>query len=126
MEIAQRALDAFNQRDWDVIPALVDDDVTSEPRLASIEGIYHGLSGLRRWWETLLNTFPDYTIETIHMRDHEDLTLAHLRATGHSASNQTPMNEDFWYVARWRGGKLVWWHATPIEAEALRAVGLEE
>jgi ketosteroid isomerase-like protein len=124
--LAQRALVALNQRDWDGFLAFADDDVTSESRLASIEGGYHGHSGLRRWWENLLSTFPDHTVEIIHMRDQEDMTLAHLRATGHSASSRTPLIDDFWYLARWRDGKVVWWRATSTEADALKAVGLED
>jgi hypothetical protein len=115
---------AVNQRDWHALLALADDDVTSESRLASIEGGYHGHSGMRRWWENLLDTFPDYTVVIVQMRDHEDVTLVHLRATGHSASSRTPLIDDFWHAARWRDGKLVWWRGCATESEALNAVGL--
>jgi ketosteroid isomerase-like protein len=126
VELARRGLDAINQRDWHALLALVDDDVTVESRLASIEGGYHGHSGMRRWWENLLDTFPDYTVVIVQIREHEDVTLAHLHATGHSAGSGTPLIDDFWYVARWRDGKLVWWRASSTESEALKAVGLEE
>jgi hypothetical protein len=125
IDLAQRALDALNQRDWDAFLTFVDGDVTSESRLASIEGGYHGHVGVREWWENLLDTFPDYTVVILHIRDHNDWTLAHLRATGSSARSRTPLIDDFWYVARWRDGKLVWWRASATESEALKAVALE-
>jgi ketosteroid isomerase-like protein len=57
LKLAQRAFDALNQRDWHALLALTHDDVTSEGRLASIEGNYHGHSGMRRWWENPFGTF---------------------------------------------------------------------
>ena len=41
-----------------------------------MEGRYHGHDGIRRWWENLLDTFPDFTIEVIEVRDLGNLTIA--------------------------------------------------
>jgi hypothetical protein len=60
------------------------------------------------------------------MRDYGDVTLAHLRATGRSASSRTPLIDDFWHVARRRDDKIVSWRASATENEALKTVGLEE
>jgi predicted SnoaL-like aldol condensation-catalyzing enzyme len=73
-----------------------------------------------------VRTFPDYTVVIVQVRDHGDVTLVHLRATGHRASSRTPLIDDFWHVARWRDGKIVWWHASATESEALKAAGLEQ
>jgi hypothetical protein len=38
VELALRAYDAFNRRDWDAFVALMDDDVEIVTRIAAIEG----------------------------------------------------------------------------------------
>jgi ketosteroid isomerase-like protein len=58
IELAYRAYDAFNRRDWDAFLALVDDDVEVESRLVAMEGGYHGHEGLHRWWDDFLGTSP--------------------------------------------------------------------
>jgi hypothetical protein len=69
LELALRAYDAFNRRDWDGFVALMDDDVEIVTRIAAIEGGRHGHEGMRRWWENMLTAFPDYDIEVVDVRD---------------------------------------------------------
>ncbi len=108
VDLTHRANDAFNRRDLDAFLALMDDDVESIPRAAAIEGgSYHGHEGARRWWENLLDVFPDFTIDVGEVRDLGDVTVAALRL-------------------RWRRGKCVWWGTFGTLAEALDAVGLAE
>jgi hypothetical protein len=126
VELAYRALDAFNRREWDAFVALVDDEVDVESRLVGFEGGYHGHEGLRRWWEDFLGTFPDYTCEVEEMRDLGDVTLGHIRGWGHAAASDTPLVDPFWAPIRWRDGKCVWWRNCSTEAEALEAAGLRD
>ena len=126
VELAHRAFDAFNRRDWDACFALVHDEVEIESRLVAMEGGYHGYEGLRRWWNDFLGAFPDYTVEVEEIRDLGDVTLAHIRGWGHSAGSDTPIVDPFWQPARWRDGKCIWWRNCSTEAEALEAVGLRE
>ena len=124
IDLAYRALDALNRRDWDAFLALVDEEVEIESRLVAIEGGYHGHEGLRRWWNDFLGAFPDYTAEIQEIRDLGDVTLAHMRGWGHSAGSAMPLVDPFWQPVRWRDGKCVWWRNCSTEAEALEAVGL--
>lgn len=124
LELAHRAFDAFNRRDWDACLALVHDEVEIESRLVAMEGRYHGHEGLRRWWNDFLGAFPDYTVEVEEIRDLGDVTLAHIRGWGHSAGSDTPIVDPFWQPARWRDGKCIWWRNCSTEAEALQAIGL--
>jgi hypothetical protein len=126
VELAQRALDAFNRRDWEACLALVDEGVEIESRLVAMEGTYHGHEGLRRWWNDFLGAFPDYTAEILEIRDLGDVTLGHVRGWGHSAGSDTPLIDPFWQPTRWRDGKCVWWRNCSTEAEALEAVRLRE
>jgi ketosteroid isomerase-like protein len=48
VELALRAYDAFNRRDWDAFVALMDEDVEIVTRIAAIEGGRHGHDGQLR------------------------------------------------------------------------------
>ena len=126
MELVYRGSDAFSRRDLDAYLALMDDDVEGIPRAARMEGTHHGHEGTRRWWKDLLDAFPDFTVEVVEVRDLGDVTVAALRALGHGAGSDTPIEETVWQVARWRHGKCVWWRNFDTLAEALEAAGLSE
>jgi ketosteroid isomerase-like protein len=126
VELHRRAFDAFNRRDLDALLALMDADVQAVSLLVAIEGGYIGHDGMRRWWRDLLESWPDYTVEVVDVRDLGDLTVAALRTRGHGAGSDVPVGETQWHVADWRDGKVVWWGISRTEAEALEAVGLRE
>jgi ketosteroid isomerase-like protein len=126
VELALRAYDAFNRRDWDAFVALMDDDVEIVTRIAAIEGRRHGHAGMRGWWDAMLAAFPDYDTEVVEVRDLGDVTLAPLRAVGHGAGSEVPFEDLLWHACRWRRGKCVLWRAFETEDEALEALGPRE
>ena len=126
VELAHRAFDALNRRDLGAFLALMDDDVEAVPRLVAMEGGYHGHDGIRRWWQNLLDAFPDYSIEIVEVRDLGDLTFIALRNRGHGAGSDAPIEHRLWMLAEWRQEKVVWWRSYGTEAEVLEAVGLRE
>jgi hypothetical protein len=126
VELAYRAYDAFNRRDWDAFRDLMDERVEVESRLVVMEGGYHGHEGVRRWWNDFLGAFPDYAVEIAELRDLGEVTLLHARGWGHSAGTDTPLVDPFWQPIRWVNGKCVWWRNCSTEAEALEAAGLRE
>jgi hypothetical protein len=126
VDLTRTMADAFNRRDWPAFVALADDEIEVESRLVVMEGAFHGHEGLRRWWDSFLSTFPDYTIEIEELRDLDDVTLAHLRGWGHAADSATPLIDPLWQPLRWRDGKCVWWRNCATEEEALEAAGLLE
>jgi ketosteroid isomerase-like protein len=126
VEVFWRGVSAFNCRDLDAYLELMDPDVEAVPLLVSVEGDYRGHAGVRRWWGNLLDTFPDFAIEVVEVRDLADLTLAALRYRAHAAESDTPVEARLWMVGRWRRGKCVWWGTFASEAEALEAAGLRE
>jgi ketosteroid isomerase-like protein len=126
--LIHRAFDALNRREFDAFLALMDDDVEVVPRMSAIEGEsgYRGHDGLRSWWNSLLDVFPDYSMELSDVRDVGDLTFATLHARGHGAGSATPTDQAAWIVIRWQHGKSVWWRTFDARAEALEAAGLSE
>jgi ketosteroid isomerase-like protein len=126
VELAYRAVDAFNRRDLDALLALTDDDVEVFSLLVPMEGGFHGHDGVRRWWESLLDVWPDYYAEIVDVRDFGDLTVGAVRSRGHGAGSDVPRDDTLWQVTRWRRGKCVWWRTFSTRDEALEAVGLSE
>ena len=120
--LAHRGFEAFNRRDLDAFLALLDDDVEGAPALASIEGNYHGHAGIRRWWESLFEGLPDFTIDVVEVRDIDDLTLAVLRNHAHGAASGTLIEQRLWLVNEWRNSKVIWLQTFRSEAEALEAM----
>ena len=124
MEIAHRAVDMFNRRNLDGFLALLAEDVRADPRLAPMEGGYHGHDGIRRWWKALLDGIPDFNAEVVEVRGlRDDLVVAVIRSRGHGAESAAPFEETSWLPIRIRHGKAVWWGVFLSEGEALEAAG---
>jgi hypothetical protein len=121
--LLRRAVDAFNRRDKDAFLALMDDEVEAHSRIVAVEGGYHGLDGIRRWWDDFLGSFPDYVIDVEEARDVGDAVLCRFQARAHGAASDMPLVDPIWHLTEWRGGKCIWWRVFTIEAEALEAAG---
>ena len=128
VDLYYRAADALNRRDLDAYLAMMADDVEAVPRSGAMEGesSYRRQEGVRRWWNSLFDVFPDYRIEVVDVRDLGDLTLAAIRLRGHGAGSTAPTDNATSIVVRWRRGKVVWWRTFDVQAEALEAAGLSE
>jgi ketosteroid isomerase-like protein len=124
VELARQAYHAFNRRDLDSLLALVDADAEAVPRLAAMEGVFHGHEGVRRWWEKLLAAWPDYQVEVVEVRDLGHTTLAKIEVQGHAADSGIPVRQTAWHVWRWRREKAIWFGFFPTQATALEAVML--
>ncbi len=121
-----RAVDAFDRHDLDAFLALMDDDVEAVPRQVRMEGSYRGHDGIRGWWETWLDVFPDFKVDVVEVRGLGDRTVATVRYHAHGAGSDTPIEETIGQVGRWRRGKCVRWESFDTWSEALEAVGLSE
>ena len=126
VELAHQAYRAFNRRDFASLLALIDAEAVAVPRLAAVEGGYHGHEGIRRWWKQLFDAWPDYQLEVIEVRDLGEITLARTEVGGRAADSGIPVRQTAWHIWRWRRNKAVWFGFFPTEAEALEAVRLSE
>ena len=89
-------------------------------------GTHHGLDGVRSWWESLLDVFPDFSTELEEVRDLGDVTVTRHQLHGHGIGSDVPMEQTNWDVTEWRDKKAIWWRACRTEAEALEAARLRE
>jgi ketosteroid isomerase-like protein len=126
VERYRRSIQALNRRDLGAFLALMDADVEAVPTVVALVGGVRGHDGLRRWYASMIDVFPDFTIEVVTVRDLGDLTLAPIGFRGHGAGSDTPVEMTLWSAAEWREGQCVWWASYRAEAEALEAVGHRE
>jgi ketosteroid isomerase-like protein len=125
-ELARQAHDALNRRDLPALLALMHADVEAVPRVAMIEGGYHGHDGIRRWWGHAFDFLPDMVYDVVAVRELGDLTVTTGRMRGRAAGSDTPLDQALWTVAEWRDGRCLWWATYDTEAEAVQAVRLRE
>ena len=123
-----RAADAFSRRDLEAMLAVCDPEIVLVSRHLELDGSGHlrGYAAVRRWWETLLSVYPDFTSEIEDVRDLGEVTIARQRFRGQALRSGAEMEQSQWQVTRWRNRKAVWWQSFSTEAEALEAVGLSE
>ena len=126
VELGHRAVDAVNRRDLDALLELMDENVESGSRIVAMEGGLHGHDGIRRWWKSWFDAFPDYQLEVVETRDRGDVVVATLRAVGHGAGSGLPVEDNIFHASRWQDHRCVWWQVFVTEAEALEAAGLSE
>jgi ketosteroid isomerase-like protein len=128
VENTYRAIDTFNRRDLDAFLALMDPEVEFTPYERVIEGLgpYCGHDGVRTWWAESFEVLPDFRAEIYEVRDLGNSTFVHGCLRGHGAGSGAPFERTMWLTIGWRDDKQVWWHSFQSEAEALKAVGLEE
>ena len=127
VELYRQGIDAFNRRDLEAFLALADPDVIGISRVLAIEGgSYRGHEGAREWWKTLLDVFPDFTIEVVSVRDAGQRTVAALCNRVHGEASAAALEELVWQVAEWRDGRVVRWEIHASEQDALEAAGLRD
>ena len=126
VEVAKRAFEAFQQDDIERFLSYIHPEVEWHSRLAEMEGTHHGHDGVRRWWASLFEAFPDWRPTITEVRDLDDFVLLHAPAVGSGAGSGAGVEQDVWQVAQIEGGRIVWYRACRTEQEALEAVGLRE
>jgi ketosteroid isomerase-like protein len=126
VELLRRFHAAFNRRDLDALLALHDPDVEVVSLRMNVEGghPFRGHDGVRSWYGSLLDIYPDWVSEIEKVREHGDVTIARLRQYGHGRGSDAPIELTVWHVTHARNGKIVRWSAVRTEAEALEAAGL--
>lgn len=123
--LTQASIEALNRRDLDGFLGLMDPEVEVHSRIIAIEGGLHGHDGVRRWWREWFSVFPDYEIEIEEVRELGGVIVAALRALGHGAGSNVPLEDVVWMAGRWRDGKAVWWRISETLEEAMESAGLD-
>jgi ketosteroid isomerase-like protein len=127
VERVYRAFDAVNRRDIDGFLALMSPEIVFIPRLVSVEGgELRGHDGVREWWASILDAFPDFEATVLEARAVDGTTISRMMYRGSGGGSSAPFEESIWLVSNWQDGKSVWAKSFRDEAEALEAAGLDE
>ncbi len=106
-----RAADAFTRHDLEAFLEVCDPDIVLVSRHLELEGSGHlrGHAAVRRWWESLLSVYPDFTSEVEEVRDLGGVTVARHYFRGQGIESGAQLEQHHWQVttvAR-RQGRLV-------------------
>ena len=126
VELLCQGFDVWNRHDLDTALAGSHPDVEITPVRGPAATTYRGHEGMHRFWEDIIDAFPDFSTEVVEARDLGDFVVGIVRIRGQGAGSKVSSEQTVWYASEWRDRKLLWYCAYDSEAEALEAVGLRE
>jgi ketosteroid isomerase-like protein len=127
-EDIQRVKDAWaaiGANDLDRFMELVDPEVEFTSLVAEADAVtYRGHDGVRRWWDSIREAFPEFWAEAIDLREVGDQLLAEIRLCG--TVHGTRVDQTIWQVLSVRQGLVVGWSIHRTEEEALKGISRTE
>ena len=127
VEVATRAIDAFNGTDVDAFAALTSPDFEWSPSMVAIEGeTYRGRDGIDKYFGSLGNSWEKFHISRDRFRDAGDVVVMLGRLEGLGKGSGVPVDSSLGMVFDFRGGAISRIRSYLDHAEALRAAGLPE
>jgi ketosteroid isomerase-like protein len=117
--------DAFLRRDLEGFLSYHDPAVRFKSLVLEVEGVYHGLDGLRSWWENVLDVFPDWTPQIEDARDVADRVLLRVRVEGRGTGTGFDLERHSWNLVEVHNGRIISSAFYRTEDEALDALGRE-
>ena len=126
VDAVRSTFEAFQTRDLDAFLNCFDPDVEYRSLVLEVEGTYRGRDGMRRWWDGLLEVFPDWNPQIVDSREVGRCVVSRVRAEGRGTGSGISRDKDIWHVAEVRDGRLSWSVFLRTEDEALEAARLRE
>jgi ketosteroid isomerase-like protein len=125
IEVVRRAFQAYAEADLDSLLPLLDPGVEVRSLLTEPEGTtFHGHDGVRKWLATVHEIFPDWSPMLQRAEDFDGAVVAAFHVTATGAGSGVPIDEGFWYAARFEGGKIASFGFFRTEEDAREALGL--
>ena len=117
--------EAFLRRDLDGFLSYHDPDIEFRSLVLEVEGVYRGHDGLRSWWGTILDVFPDWTPQIEDARESGDRVLFRVRVEGPGTGTGMDLERHSWNVVEVHDGHITSSAFYRTEEEALEAMGRE-
>jgi ketosteroid isomerase-like protein len=121
-QVVQTLFDAWFRGDDVAQAALVDPEVvvTQFPEQVDARP-YHGHAGMREVVDDWVDTWDDYALEILEMREIGEHVLVSLHQTGRGKTSGARMEGDAWFVVTLRDGRVTRLQMFSSEDEALQA-----
>jgi ketosteroid isomerase-like protein len=127
VEIVRESSELFNRGEFDRWLEYFDPGIVFEPLRASMQGPYHGHTGIREWLADNRENFAEFRLDIAEIRDiGEDRVLyagsLHFRGKGSGVETEAPTGA----IVQFRNGTAVHLKDYGDRGRALQAVGLSE
>ena len=128
MDVAKRAVHAFNRRDVELLLEQTATDFEWFPGMPQFVAgdSFRGGEGVEQYFEAIAETWLEYRAVIVEFRDLGDRVLALGRLEGRGRGSGAPGVIPCGVVSEFRGAKIASIRTYLDHAEALKAVGLEE
>ena len=127
VDVAKRAIDAFNSVDVDVFSTLTTTDFEWSPSMVAIEGeIFRGREGIEAYFASFSNAWKEFLIIPGKFRDLSDVVIMLGGVRGSGKNSGVTVNSSLGMVFDLRDGKISRIRGFLDHSEALRAAGLAE
>jgi ketosteroid isomerase-like protein len=118
----QSSYAAFHRRDLDEFLAHHDPDVEFRSLILEVEGVYRGHDGLRSWWESVVDVFPDWQPQREDAREAGARVLLRVRVEGAGTGTGIGLERHAWNVVEVHDGRITSSAFFRTEEEALEAM----
>ena len=127
VEVAERAIRAFNEREIGVFAALTTTDFEWSPSMVAVEGeTFVGRTGIDTYFERLDEAWEKFHIHQERFRHSGDVVVMLGRLEGRGKSSGVPVDSSLGMVFDLRDGAISRIRGYLDHAEALGATGLTE
>ena len=127
VEVATRAIDAFNESDVDAFAAVTTPDFAWSPSMVAIEGeTFRGREGIERYFGSLGSAWERFHVHRDGFRDSGEVVVMLGRLEGRGKGSGVPVDSSLGMVFDFRHGRISRIRGYLDHAEALRAAGLPE
>jgi ketosteroid isomerase-like protein len=127
VEIATRAISAFNEREIDAFATLTTPDFQWSPSMVAIEGeTFLGHEGIETYFGRLHEAWERFHIYPGRFRDSADVVVMLGRLEGRGKSSGVPVDSSLGMVFDFRDGLISRIRGYLDHGEALRAAGLSD
>ena len=122
----RRNNEAVSRGDIEAALVALDPDIEFIPRRATVQGIYRGHDGMRKFIAENAESFDLYQVSYQEVRDLGDRLVAFGTVRARGRESGVEMTTPTAMVATFRDGKMVRAEDFSERSEALKAVGLAE
>ena len=127
VEIVRTAFDAYFRGDMESVFSLVDPEiVVMQPPEMPDAMPRHGHAGVMEAIAVWPEQWDDYQLEIVQIVDAGSHVAVRTHQRGRGRRSGVVVEDEIWFVAVFRNGKIAEWRMFGAESDALEAAGLSE